>query len=203
MSLSKSQIQTLLNNHPHLVDTAITILGENQTADELGSKHTKYHNGIGFTSCYGSIGTTFYQFVTGRDCRQSGHPVRWTPKSLVTDGDVLDRTRDMKRFKRRNPHYARLSPLQIAQKIALHHWAQLGALLVSKVSQAPTQTRHQARPQTPQTVTVTYTRVIRETQKAVLLEKVDEAGIAWERWLPKSMIVNRNVSGRMEVKRPA
>jgi hypothetical protein len=195
MALSKSQIQTLLNNHPHLVDTAITILGENQTADELGSKHTKYHNGIGFTSCYGSIGTTFYQFVTGRDCRQSGHPVRWTPKSLVTDGGVLDRTRDMKRFKRRNPHYARLTPLQIAQKIALHHWAQLGALLTAKTAPA------QSQPQ--QTVTVTYTRVIRETQKAVLLEKVDEAGIAWERWIPKSMIVNRNVTGRMEVKRPA
>jgi len=198
MSLSKSQIATLLNNHPHLVDQAIRIIGENQTADELGSKHTKYQNGIGFTSCYGNIGTTFYQFVTGRDCRQHGHPVRWTPKSLVTDGNVLERTRDMKRFKRRNPHYANQSSLDIARMIAIHHWGQLAEILNAQL-----QTPVLSQPQTPQTVTVTYTRVIRETQKAVLLEKVDSAGIAWERWLPKSMIINRNNDGTLEVKRPA
>lgn len=195
MTLSKTQITTLLNNHPHLVDLAITIIGDNQTADELGSKHTKYQNGIGFTACYGSIGTTFYQFVTGRDCRQPGHPVRWTPKSLVTDSNVLERTRDMKRFKRRNPHYANQSPLDIARMIAIHHWGQLAEILNAQTAPAPTQT--------PATVTVTFTRVIRETPKAVLLEKVDSAGIAWERWLPKSMIINRNNDGTLEVKRPA
>ena len=197
MTLSKTQIATLLNNHPHLVDLAITLIGDNQTADELGSKHTKYQNGIGFTACYGSIGTTFYQFVTGRDCRQVDHPVRWTPKSLATDGSVLERTRDMKRFKRRNPHHAHLTPLELARKIAIHHWGQLDAILAAKTAPVPRLT------ETVTTVTVTYTRVIRETPKAVLLEKVDSVGIAWERWLPKSMIVSRDVPGQLEVKRPA
>jgi hypothetical protein len=198
MTLSKIQITTLLNNHPHLVDLAITIIGDNQTADELGSKHTKYQNGIGFTASYGSIGTTFYQFVTGRDCRQPGHPVRWTPKSIATEGNILDRTRDMKRFKRRNSHYNNQSPLDIARMIAIHHWGQLAEILNAQL-----QTPVRSQPQTPATVTVTYTRVIRETQKAVLLEKVDSAGIAWERWLPKSMIISRNNPGELEVKRPA
>jgi len=57
--------------------------------------------------------------------------------------------------------------------------------------------------QQPQTIVVRYTRIVRETAKAVLLEKVDNEGIAWERWLPKSMIITDLGQGQLEIKRPA
>ena len=57
--------------------------------------------------------------------------------------------------------------------------------------------------QQPQTITVRYTRVVRETSKAILLEKVDAQGVAWERWLPKSMIVNNLEAGYLEIKKTA
>ena len=53
MTHNKSDIQSLLNKYPLLIDKAIQLIGDNQTADELGSKHTKYNNGIGFTASYG------------------------------------------------------------------------------------------------------------------------------------------------------
>ena len=37
----------------------------------------------------------------------------------------------------------------------------------------------------------------------VLLEKVDAEGIAWERWIPKSMVVNNLGGGELEIKKPA
>jgi len=57
--------------------------------------------------------------------------------------------------------------------------------------------------QQPQTIVVRYTRIVRETAKAVLLEKVDNEGIDWERWLPKSMIITDLGQGQLEIKRPA
>ena len=69
MTHNKSDIQSLLNKYPLLIDKAIQIIGDNQTADELGSKYTKHNNGVGFTASYGTIGTVLYQFVTGRDCK--------------------------------------------------------------------------------------------------------------------------------------
>ena len=200
MAFTKDTISNLLNQHPLLIDRAIEMIGDNQTADELGSRHTKYENGIGFTASYGTIGTVLYQFVTGRDCRRPGHPVRWKPKSLITDGDVLDRTRDMRRFKYRNPHYAQSTPREIAKMIAVLHWRQLGGLLDRSNWVQPPAT---ATTQQPQTMVVRYTRIIRETERAVLLEKVDSEGIAWERWLPKSMIVTDLGQGQLKIKRPA
>jgi hypothetical protein len=50
---------------------------------------------------------------------------------------------------------------------------------------------------------IRYTRVIRQTDRALLLEKVDAEGIAWERWIPKSMVVNNLGGGELEIKRPA
>ena len=200
MAFTKDIISNLLNKHPLLIDKAIEMIGENQTADELGSKHTKYHNGIGFTASYGTIGTVLYQFVTGRDCKRPGHPVRWKPKSLVTDGEVLDRTRDMRRFKSRNPHYTQSTPREIAKMIAVLHWRQLGGLMDRSTWVTPPAI---VSTQQPQTITVRYTRVVRETAKAILLEKIDAQGIAWERWLPKSMIVNNLEDGYLEVKKPA
>ena len=200
MAFTKQTISNLLNQHPLLIDKAIEMIGDNQTADELGSRHTKYENGIGFTASYGTIGTVLYQFVTGRDCRRPGHPVRWKPKSLITDGDVLDRTRDMRRFKSRNPHYSHSSPRDIAKMIAVLHWRQLGGLLDRSNWVQPPAT---ATTQRPQTIVVRYTRIVRETERAVLLEKVDNEGIAWERWLPKSMIITDLGQGQLEIKRPA
>ena len=200
MAFTKDTISNLLNQHPLLIDKAIEMIGDNQTADELGSRHTKYENGIGFTASYGTIGTVLYQFVTGRDCRRPGHPVRWKPKSLITDGDVLDRTRDMRRFKSRNPHYSQSTPRDIAKMIAVLHWRQLGGLLDRSNWVKPPAT---ATTQQPQTIVVRYTRIVRETEKAVLLEKVDNEGIAWERWLPKSMIITDLGQGQLEIKRPA
>ena len=202
MAFTKQTITNLLNQHPLLIDKAIEMIGDNQTADELGSRHTKYENGIGFTASYGTIGTVLYQFVTGRDCRRPGHPVRWKPKSLITDGDVLDRTRDMRRFKYRNPHYSQSSPREIAKMIAVLHWRQLGGLLDrSNWVQPPAA----AKTQQPQTMVLRYTRIVKETAKAILLEKVDAEGIAWERWIPKSMIITdgRLIQGQFTIKKPA
>jgi len=198
MAFNKNIIQNLLNSNPELINAAIRIIGENQTADELGSRHTKYENGIGFTASYGTIGTVLYQFVTGRDCKRRGHPVRWTPKSLIKDGQVLDRTRDMRRFKRNNPKYSNTSVADIAKMIAVLHWRQLSGLL--NVSNTVS-TR--VEPEAPKTLVIRYTRVIRQTERALLLEKVDAEGIAWERWIPKSMVVNNLGGGELEIKRPA
>ena len=170
MSFNKKTIQTLLNSNPELINAAIRIIGENQTADELGSRHTKYENGIGFTASYGTIGTVLYQFVTGRDCKRRGHPVRWAPKSLITQGHVLDRTRDMRRFKRNNPKYSNTSVADIAKMIAVLHWRQLGSLIESANRVQPPAT---ATTQQPQTVVIQFTRIVKETAKAVLLEKVE------------------------------
>jgi|TARA_R110000822_G_scaffold28380_2_gene84342 hypothetical protein len=200
MTHNKSDIQSLLNKYPLLIDKAIQIIGDNQTADELGSKYTKHNNGVGFTASYGTIGTVLYQFVTGRDCKKQGHPIRWKPKSLVTDADVLDRTRDMLMFKNRNPHYAKSTPREIAKMIVVLHWRQLGGLMDRSTWVTPPVI---VTTQQPQTITVRYTRVVRETSKAILLEKVDAQGVAWERWLPKSMIVNNLEAGYLEIKKTA
>ena len=92
--------------------------------------------------------------------------------------------------------------------IAELHWRQLGELLNAQTT--PTVTSEtmdvkfsQEEPKGPQTVTIRFTRVIRQTAKAVLLEKVDAEGIAWERWIPKSMIVNDLGPGVLQIKRPA
>jgi len=206
MTLTKNLIVRLLNENPNRINAAIRIIGENQTADELGSRHTKYENGIGFTASYGTIGTVLYQFVTGRDCRRQGHPRRWAPKSLTTSGHILDRTRDMRRFKRNNPKYANTDVADIAKMIAILHWRQLGELIVNiGLSETVDVKFAQEEPNPPQTVTILFTRIVKETAKAVLLEKVDAEGIAWERWIPKSMIVTngRLIQGQFTVKRPA
>ena len=106
----------------------------------------------------------------------------------------------MRRFKQRNPKYGAHHPRAIAKMIAVLHWRQLGGLLDRSNWVKPPAT---ATTQQPQTMTVRYTRIVRETAKAVLLEKVDSEGIAWERWLPKSMIINDLGQGQLEIKRPA
>ena len=84
--------------------------------------------------------------------------------------------------------------------IAVLHWRQLGGLLDRSNWVQPPAT---ATTQQPQTIVVRYTRIVRQTERAVLLEKVDNEGIAWERWLPKSMIITDLGQGQLEIKRPA
>jgi hypothetical protein len=82
--------------------------------------------------------------------------------------------------------------------IAVLHWRQLGGLL--NVSNTVS-TR--VEPEAPKTMVIKFTRVVRQTERALLLEKVDAEGIAWERWIPKSMVVNNLGGGELEIKRPA
>ena len=86
--------------------------------------------------------------------------------------------------------------------IAVLHWRQLGSLIESTNRVQPPAT---ATTQQPQTVVIRYTRIVKETAKAILLEKVDAEGIAWERWIPKSMIITdgRLIQGQFTIKRPA
>ena len=79
-SHNKGQIQTLLDSNPAYVDHAIRLLGQNQTADELRVKDTRYHNDIGFSAAHARTGTRLFEFVTGISTK-SGKPT-WAPKSL-------------------------------------------------------------------------------------------------------------------------
>jgi len=118
-SHTKTQIIALLEN-PVMVDAAIKLLGQNQTADELRFKSTRHHNDIGFSAAYGRVGTRFFEFVTGISTRTGTQ--KWEPKSLTNP--IADRVFS-KYVRNRGVAHA----VDYARDIATLHWKQLGVML--------------------------------------------------------------------------
>jgi len=118
-SHTKTQIITLLEN-PVMVDAAIKLLGQNQTADELRFKSTRHHNDIGFSAAYGRVGTRFFEFVTGISTKTGTQ--KWQPKSLTNP--IADRV-FAKYVRNRGVAHA----VDYARDIATLHWKQLGVML--------------------------------------------------------------------------
>ena len=118
-SHTKTQIITLLEN-PVMVDAAIKLLGQNQTADELRFKSTRHHNDIGFSAAYGRVGTRFFEFVTGISTKTGRQ--QWQPKSLTNP--IADRVFS-KYVRNRGVAHA----VDYARDIATLHWKQLGVML--------------------------------------------------------------------------
>jgi hypothetical protein len=118
-SHTKTQIITLLEN-PVMVDAAIKLLGQNQTADELRFKSTRHHNDIGFSAAYGRVGTRFFEFVTGISTKTGTQ--KWQPKSLTNP--IADRVFS-KYVRNRGVAHA----VDYARDIATLHWKQLGVML--------------------------------------------------------------------------
>jgi len=118
-SHTKTQIIALLEN-PVMVDAAIKLLGQNQTADELRFKSTRHHNDIGFSAAYGRVGTRFFEFVTGISTKTGTQ--KWQPKSLTNP--IADRVFS-KYIRNRGVAHA----VDYARDIATLHWKQLGVML--------------------------------------------------------------------------
>jgi hypothetical protein len=118
-SHTKTQIIALLEN-PVMVDAAIKLLGQNQTADELRFKSTRHHNDIGFSAAYGRVGTRFFEFVTGISTKTGTQ--KWQPKSLTNP--IADRV-FAKYVRNRGVAHA----VDYARDIATLHWKQLGVML--------------------------------------------------------------------------
>ncbi len=119
---TKSDIARALQT-PESVSRAIEILGNNQREDELSSRSTNAQNGIGFTSCWASAGTHLWQFVTGYDARSKTN--KWGRKCLSHPN--WQRAKIIRRKVRNNDCQ---DAVELGRKIALHHWRQLGSLLV-------------------------------------------------------------------------
>lgn len=171
-SHTKTQIITLLEN-PVMVDAAIKLLGQNQTADELRFKSTRHHNDIGFSAAYGRVGTRFFEFVTGISTKTGTQ--KWQPKSLTNP--IADRV-FAKYVRNRGVAHA----VDYARDIALLHWKQLGVMLEPgfQAEVLPTEApEREARP-APKAVTLKAT-FIRGTHKALQL-KVNGRRV----WLPRS-----------------
>lgn len=172
-SHTKGQIQQLLEN-PAYVNEAIVLLGANQTADELRSKGTHYHNDIGFSAAHARTGTRLYEFVTGIATR-TGKPT-WAPKSLAHP--AANRV-----FSRYIRNHGLNSGLELGRKIALVHWRQLEGLLSwTPVTTGATQPKSKQK-QPPATVVVRGAEVQTMKGKAVR--------VLWDSkrvWLPKSQI---------------
>ncbi len=171
-SHNKGQIQTLLDSNPAFVDEAIRLLGANQTADELRSKGTHYHNDIGFSAAHARTGTRLFEFVTGISTK-TNKPT-WAPKSLSHPAAN-------KVFRRYIHNHGLNSGLELGRKIALVHWRQLEGLL--SWTPAPT-APVKAKPKKAQVmVTVSGAEVQSVKGKAVR--------VLWDSkrvWLPKSQI---------------
>ena len=114
---SKDQIAVLLAN-PIYVEQAIRLLGANQTAGEIKTKGTHCKNDIGFSAAYSVTGTHLYQFVTGTD---GNGKQRWEPKHL--DHPTADRI-----YARYIRNHGVKNSMELARKICLIHWKQLGEL---------------------------------------------------------------------------
>ena len=122
MTFSKLDIERALQT-PSQVSKAIEILGNNQREDELSSRSTNTQNGIGFTSCWASAGTHLWQFVTGYDARSRTN--KWGRKCLSHPN-----WRRAKIIKRKVHNNDCRDAVELGRKIALHHWRQLGALMM-------------------------------------------------------------------------
>ena len=116
-NFSKDQIAVLLAN-PIYVEQAIRLLGANQTAGEIKTKGTHCKNDIGFSAAYSVTGTHLYQFVTGTD---GNGKQRWEPKHL--DHPTADRI-----YARYIRNHGVKNSMELARKICLIHWKQLGEL---------------------------------------------------------------------------
>jgi len=116
-NFSKDQIAVLLAN-PTYVEQAIRLLGANQTAGEIKTKGTHCKNDIGFSAAYSVTGTHLYQFVTGTD---GNGRQKWAPKHL--DHPTADRI-----YARYIRNHGVKNSTELARKICLIHWKQLGEL---------------------------------------------------------------------------
>ena len=116
-NFSKDQIAVLLAN-PIYVEQAIRLLGANQTAGEIKTKGTHCKNDIGFSAAYSVTGTHLYQFVTGTD---GNGRQKWEPKHL--DHPTADRI-----YARYIRNHGVKNSMELARKICLIHWKQLGEL---------------------------------------------------------------------------
>jgi hypothetical protein len=114
---SKDQVAVLLAN-PIYVEQAIRLLGANQTAGEIKTKGTHHKNDIGFSAAYSVTGTHLYQFVTGTD---GNGKQRWEPKHL--DHPTADRI-----YAKYIRNHGVKNSMELARKICLIHWKQLGEL---------------------------------------------------------------------------
>ncbi len=173
-SHNKGQIQQLLDSNPAYVDESIRLLGANQTADELRSKGTHYHNDIGFSAAHARTGTRLYEFVTGIATR-TGKPT-WAPKSLAHP--VANRV-----FSRYINNHGLNSGLELGRKIALVHWRQLEVLLSYTPVTTGAPKPKAAKRQPPASVVVRGAEVQTMKGKAVR--------VLWDSrriWLPKSQI---------------
>ena len=172
-SYDKNTLQTLLNN-PAYVDEAIVLLGANQTADELSSKDTKYHNDIGFSAAYARTGTRLYEFVTGIQTRTGQK--KWQPKSLAHP--TANRV-----FSRYINNHGLNDAVELGRKIALVHWRQLEALTTATVASLPTGGEPKPKKKAPAQVTLKGAEILRRSGKAVQ--------VLWDSqkvWLPTSQI---------------
>jgi len=173
---TKSQIEIALTSSA-AVDAAIRILGENQTEDELRTKHTRHENDIGFSAAYGRVGTRFYEFVTGISTKTGTQ--KWEPKSLAHP--VANRV-----FARYVNNRGVETALDYARDIALLHWKQLGALLELSFSapELPTvEAPREKKPARPNPFVNIEGRLLRQTWKAFRI-RVNGRAI----WLPKSQV---------------
>jgi len=116
-NFSKDQVAVLLAN-PIYVEQAIRLLGANQTAGEIKTKGTHHKNDIGFSAAYSVTGTHLYQFVTGTD---GNGKQRWEPKHL--DHPTADRI-----YAKYIRNHGVKNSMELARKICLIHWKQLGEL---------------------------------------------------------------------------
>ena len=182
-SHNKGQIQQLLDSNPAYVDQAIRLLGANQTADELRSKDTRYHNDIGFSAAHARTGTRLYEFVTGISTK-TGQKA-WQPKSLAHPAAN-------KVFRRYIHNHGLENGLQLGRKVALVHWRQLEGLLSwTPVTTGVTQ-RKAAKKQPPQSVVVQGAEIQTVKGKAVR--------VLWDSkrvWLPKSQISFNSETGEL------
>jgi hypothetical protein len=114
---SKDQVAVLLAN-PIYVEQAIRLLGANQTAGEIKTKGTHHKNDIGFSAAYSVTGTHLYQFITGTD---GNGKQRWEPKHL--DHPTAGRI-----YAQYIRNHGVKNSMELARKICLIHWKQLGEL---------------------------------------------------------------------------
>ena len=118
MTHTKQQVLDLLLDADY-VGAAIILIGQNQTQDELRTKHTHNLNGEGFSAAYAKVGTRFYEFVTG--IQVATGKKKWQSRSLAhPKADQI--------FSRYINNRGCNKAVDYARDIAALHWKQLGAM---------------------------------------------------------------------------
>jgi hypothetical protein len=181
MTHTKQQVLELLQD-PDYVGAAIILIGQNQTQDELRTKHTHNLNGEGFSAAYAKTGTRFYEFVTG--IQVSTGKKKWQSRSLAHPKaeQIFNRRGTVGRF---------ATVIEYARHIAAIHWRQLGAMFevgftvpsydvqVGEAEAAPVK-------QEPARILLAC-QFIKVSGKAV---QVKMNGNGKKVWLPKSLVQN-------------